>query len=69
MIDWERLLQLVIVIVKPLTVSLYGHHKPIDRDRWGLGVVQQKAENDINPPLWSWFQLFLIALLYIQNKE
>ena len=35
MIDWEWLLQLVIVIVKPLTVSLYNHHKIIDRDRCG----------------------------------
>lgn len=41
MIDWEWLLQLVIVIVKPLTVSLYNHHKIIDRDRWGRGEVQQ----------------------------
>lgn len=44
MIDWEWLLQLVIVIVKPLTVSLYNHHKIIDKDRWGQGEVQQNAE-------------------------
>lgn len=41
MIDWEWLLQLVIVIVKPLAVSLYSHHKITDRDRCGLGEVQQ----------------------------
>lgn len=35
MIDWEWLLQLVIVIVKPLTVSLYNPHKIIDGDRCG----------------------------------
>lgn len=30
MTDWEWLLQLVIVIVEPLAVSLYRHHKIVD---------------------------------------
>lgn len=54
MIDWEWLLQLVIVIA--LTVSLYNHHKIIDKDRWGRGEVQQNAERVTHhtgqPALW-----------------
>lgn len=42
MIDWAWLLQLVIVIVKPLTVSLYNHRKII------LGQVGSGAGCDKN---------------------
>lgn len=46
LIEWERLLQLVIVIVKPLTVSLYSYHKIIDGD--GRGATQPRARNGIH---------------------
>lgn len=40
LMEWEWLLQLVIVIVKPLTVSLYSSHKTMDRDGRGQGRAQ-----------------------------
>lgn len=40
LMEWEWLLQLVIVIVKPLTVSLYSYHKTIDRAGRGRGGAQ-----------------------------
>lgn len=50
--EWEWLLQLVIVIVKPLTVSLYSYHKIIDRDGRGRGEARRnKTQNgEQNPP-------------------
>lgn len=48
MMEWEWLLQLVIVIVKPLTVSLYSYHEIIDRD--GRGESQQTQNEKKNPP-------------------
>lgn len=40
LMKWEWLLQLVIVIVKPLTVSLYSYHETMDRDGCGQGGAQ-----------------------------
>lgn len=50
MMEWEWLLQLVIVIVKPLTVSLYSYHKIIAGDGRG-GAKHNKTQNEKkNPP-------------------
>lgn len=50
MMEWEWLLQLVIVIVKPLTVSLYSYHKIIDRDGRGLAGRNKTQNEKKNPP-------------------
>lgn len=47
LMEQEWLLQLVIVIVKPLTVSLYSYHKTIDRD--GRGTTQPRATREREP--------------------
>lgn len=46
LMEWEWLLQLVIVIVKPLTVSLYNYHKTIDRAGRGQGGAQHNPERE-----------------------
>lgn len=57
--EWEWLLQLVIVIVKPLTVSLYSYHKIIDRDGRDQGGAQHNPEQETESTTKPFFVIMI----------